>query len=197
MAERYEQITAAQRDVREVYVGGFFGQLVSGAVWLLAAAVGTWVSLDAAAVALWLGGMLIFPVTSACLRASGRPASLPSGHPMVGLAMQVAFTVPAGLLLAILLAQYRPEWFFPASMVVVGAHYLPFVFLYGERLFGVLAAVLAFLGVALVFWDPDVPEASGAWLTGVLLVAFAFLLRASAARRGQATGPDRSGPAGV
>ena len=35
------QIDEAQRDVRLVYVGGFFGQLVSGALWLLAAA-GSW-----------------------------------------------------------------------------------------------------------------------------------------------------------
>ena len=39
-------------------------------------------------------------------------------------------------------------------MVIVGAHYLPFVFLYGERLFAVLAAILVCLGVAIIFWAP-------------------------------------------
>ncbi|MGB7980595.1 MAG: hypothetical protein WCF36_07355 [Candidatus Nanopelagicales bacterium] len=38
------QIHEAQRDVRLVYVGGFFGQLVSGGLWLSAAAVGTFSS---------------------------------------------------------------------------------------------------------------------------------------------------------
>lgn len=183
MTERYEQITSAQRDVRDVYVGGFFGQLVSGVVWLAAAAVGTWASLDAAAAALWLGGMLIFPLTSLCLRLSRRPASLPPGHPMIGLATQIAFTVPAGLLLAVLVGQYRPEWFFPAGMVIVGAHYLPFVFLYGERLFAVLAALLVSLGVAIIFWAPGAPDTTGGWVTGAVLVGFAFVLRTSATRR--------------
>ena len=74
------QIDQAQRDVRLVYVGGFFGQLVSGVLWLTAAAVGTFSSPTAAIAILLLGGILIFPVTMACLRLAGRPASLPAGH---------------------------------------------------------------------------------------------------------------------
>lgn len=34
-------IADAQRGVRRVYVGGFYGQLVSGAVWLVASAAAT------------------------------------------------------------------------------------------------------------------------------------------------------------
>ena len=111
-AERgYPQLAQAQGDVREVYRGGFVGQLVSGAVWLLAAAAGTWLSAGAAVIVLWVGGVLIFPLTSWCLRLSGRPAALPGGHPMAALATQIAFTVPPGMLVAVALAQYRPEWF--------------------------------------------------------------------------------------
>jgi len=111
-AERgYPQLAQAQGDVREVYRGGFVGQLVSGAVRLLAAAAGTWLSAGAAVIVLRVGGVLIFPLTSWCLRLSGRPAALPGGHPMAALATQIAFTVPPGMLVAVALAQYRPEWF--------------------------------------------------------------------------------------
>jgi len=104
-AERgYRQLAQAQGDVREVYRGGFVGQLVSGAVWLLAAAAGTWLSAGAAVIVLWVGGVLIFPLTSWCLRLSGRPAALPGGHPMAALATQIAFTVPPGMLVAVALA---------------------------------------------------------------------------------------------
>ena len=75
------QIDQAQRDVLLVYVGGFIGQLVSGVLWLTAAAVGTVSSPTAAIAILLLGGILIFPVTMVCLRLAGRPASLPAGHP--------------------------------------------------------------------------------------------------------------------
>ena len=172
-------IAEAQRDVRRVYAGGFYGQLVSGAVWLVAAAFATWSSPPVAVATLFFGGMLIFPLTTLVIRLSGRPSSLPPGHPMAGLAMQIAFTVPIGFVVVVAMLGGDSELFFPAGMVIVGAHYLPFVFLYGMRLFAVLSAALVVPGVLLLYGLP-VPSTVGAWLTGALLVAFAFLLRASA-----------------
>lgn len=176
------EISQAQRDVRDVYANGSYGQLVSGIVWLLAAAASTAVSHTAGMVALLAGGALIFPLTTLLLKASGGPASLPAGHPMAPLAMQLAFTVPLGLLVAVAAAGYREEWFFPASMIIVGAHYLPFMFLYGTVLFGVLGALLALGGVALALWLPNT-FATGGWVTGVLLLVFALLLAASHRRQ--------------
>jgi hypothetical protein len=179
-------IADAQRDVRTVYVGGFHGQLVSGSLWLVAAAVATWGSALAGVFTLLLGGTLIFPLTTLALRLSGGPSSLPAGHPMRALATQIAFTVPFGLLVAAAVTGYRQEWFFPASMIIVGAHYLPFVFLYGMPLFAVLAALLTFGGVALALWTSAAPAAGG-WVTGAILVVFAFLLRRHARRPGHRT----------
>ena len=170
-------ITAAQDDVRRTYAGGFHGQLVSAAVWLSAAATATWGSSGAAVAVLFLGGTLIFPLTWTLIRLSGRPASLPAGHPMKALAMQIAFTVPLGLVVVVALLPADGERFFPATMVVVGAHYLPFVFLYGMRLFAVLSLALVVPGVVFLLWVP-VPFAAGGWLTGVVLLVAALLLRA-------------------
>ena len=168
-------ISDAQGDVRRLYAGGFYGQLVSAAVWLSAAAAATWVSPGSAVVVLFLGGVLIFPLTWTVIRLHGRPASLPAGHPMAGLAIQIAFTVPVGLVVVIAMLGGRSELFFPASTVVVGAHYLPFVFLYGMRLFAVLAAALVVPGLVLLLWVP-VPLAVGGWTTGATLAVFALLL---------------------
>ena len=54
----------AQREVRTVFVGGFWGQLVSSALWLTSAALGVWVSPRAAIIAVVLGGFFILPVRS-------------------------------------------------------------------------------------------------------------------------------------
>ena len=35
-------VQTAQREVREVFLGGSVGQAVSGLVWLISAAIGTW-----------------------------------------------------------------------------------------------------------------------------------------------------------
>lgn len=172
-------IVEAQRDVRRLYAGGFYGQLVSAVVWLSAAAAAQWASTGSSVVVLLLGGTVIFPLTWLFIRLTGRPASLPSGHPMAALAMQVAFTVPIGLLVVVALLAGRGELFFPASMVVVGAHYLPFVFLYGMRMFAFLSVALVVPGLTVLVWV-SVPPPLGGWVTGALLVVFAVLLRSSA-----------------
>ena len=192
-------IADAQRDVRTVYAGGFYGQLVSATLWLLAAGMSVVVSHAAGILVLLVGGVAILPITMLLLKATGGPASLPAGHPMAPLAMQIAFTVPLGLLVALAAAGYREEWFFSASMVIVGAHYLPFTFLYGTPLFAVLGATMTFGGVALALWLPN-SFTTGGWATGMLLLTFAVLLRRSHrrtaaleqhTRRNQADGADR------
>lgn len=175
-------ITEAQGDVRRIYAGGFHGQLVSAVVWLCASAIATWISVSGAVAVLFLGGTLIFPLTWVLIRLSGRPASLPSGHPMRALAMQIAFTVPIGLVVVVAMLPGDGELFFPASMVIVGAHYLPFVFLYGMRAFAYLSLALVVPGLTLLVWLPG-PFAVGGWLTGVVLLVAAFLLRAASERR--------------
>jgi hypothetical protein len=173
------EIHAAQQDVRRVFLGGFAGQLVSATVWLASAAFATWGSRRAAAAVLFFGGMLIFPLTQATLRLMRRPASLPSGHPMNALAMQVAFVLPLCLPLVYAASVHHAVWFYPAFMVVVGAHYLPFIFLYGMPHFGVLSAILVTAGILIGLYLPQ-PFSLGAWLTAAVLALFAVLgLRAS------------------
>src|SRR5262249_33898430 len=87
-----------------------------------------------------------------------------------------AFTVPLGMPLAFAASRHHGAWFFPAAMVVVGAHYLPFVFLYGQRLFAVLCALMVGGGLMLGLYVRE-SFALGAWITGVLLVLFSLVLR--------------------
>jgi hypothetical protein len=61
-------------------------------------------------------------------------------------------------------------------MIVLGAHYLPFIFMYGMWQFGVLSATLIVSGVAIAMYLPT-PVSLGAWLTAALLFAFAFVGR--------------------
>ncbi len=95
---------------------------------------------------------------------------------MNALGMQVAFTLPLTLPLVIGVAALRPAWFYPALMIVMGAHYLPFVFLYGMWQFAVLCATLVASGVLIAMYVPK-PISLGAWFTAVLLLVFAFVGR--------------------
>lgn len=178
-------VAEAQREVRTVYLGGAVGQLVSGVLWLTAAAVATAVAPRTGFLVLALGGTMIFPITQAVLRAMGRPATLSDANPLRHLAMQIAFTVPLVLPLAAAAAMHRLAWFFPACMIIVGAHYLPFVFLYGMRMFAVLAGILVSAGLAIGLWVPG-PVALGGWVGGGVLVVFAGVLWRIASRESAA-----------
>ncbi len=168
------EIAQAQADVRRTFLGGFAGQLVSAVLWAASAAACTWHSLYLGEIVLVLGGFLIFPSTQVLLRILGHDYALPKGHPMNALAMQIAFTLPLSLPIVIGIAALRPAWFYPAFMITLGAHYLPFVFLYGMRQFAGLSAILVTAGVAIGMYLPK-PLSLGAWTTAAILFAFAFV----------------------
>lgn len=185
------EIREAQREVRTAFLGGFVGQLVSAALWLGSAALATWSTPRAAITLLVAGGFFIFPMTQLGLRLLGRPGRLRPDNPLGALAMQVAFTLPLSLPVVGAAALYRLEWFYPAFMVLLGAHYLPFTFLYGMRLFVPLAALLVAGGVGLGLRGPPVFSA-GAWATAAVLFAFALAGRALV-RAEEARGPGDPG----
>jgi hypothetical protein len=182
------QISDAQREVRTVFLGGFAGQLVSGLIWLLSAILATWGSPKAAIIALVGGGFFIFPLTQLLLWLMGRPASLPNGHPMNALGMQVAFTLPFNLPLVAAATAHQLNWFYPALMIALGTHYLPFIFMYGMPEFGVLAGLLIAAGVTIGLYVQSV-FSLGAWLTAIVLLLFAFLVRITALRESRRAQP--------
>jgi hypothetical protein len=174
-------IADAQREIRQGYLGGFMGLLVAGVLWLATAALATWSSPRAAILFVVFGGMFIFPMTRLGLAVIGHRVAITPGNPLNGLAMQVAFTLPISLPVVGAAALYRLDWFFPAFMIVLGAHYLPFVFLYGMKLFAVLCAALVSAGLGLAMYAPP-SFAAGAWVTSAVLLAFAFAGRLVALR---------------
>jgi Family of unknown function (DUF7010) len=163
------QIADAQRDMRYTFAGGLAGQGVSAALWFVSAALGTWGTPKQAILSLVAGGFFIFPLTWLVLRLSGRPARLHPDNRLNQLAMQVAFTLPLTLPIVGAATLYELNWFYPSFMIVLGAHYLPFAFLYGMPLFAGLCTTLVSTGVALGMWGPAVFPLGG-WITGVVLV---------------------------
>lgn len=65
------EIIEAQKEMRARFVGGFYGQLVSGILWLVSAGLATWNSPRASITALVVGGFFIFPLTELLVRVGG------------------------------------------------------------------------------------------------------------------------------
>jgi hypothetical protein len=167
-------ILEAQREIRTVFLGGFAGQLVSGLIWLVSAALSNWVAPKFGMVGLFLGGFFIFPLTQLVPRVLGRNTRLSAGNTLNQLATQIAFTVPIGFLLVGAAMLAHQDWFYPAAMIIVGIHYLPFCFLYGMWQFGILAGLMIGGGVLFAQYLP-LGFSAGGWTTGILLLIAAVI----------------------
>ena len=160
-------IDEAQKEMRSRFLGGFYGQLVSGLVWLISAALATWSGPGTAIAELVIGGFFIFPITELFIRLDGRGAKLSPENSLRSLGMQVAFVLPLSMPLLLPVTQHSLNLFYPAMMILLGAHYVPFVFLYGMRMFAVLAALLLGGGVTIALYLPT-SFSVGAWYLSLI-----------------------------
>jgi hypothetical protein len=173
-------IAEAQKEMRSHFAGGFYGQLVASVVWSLSASLAAVASPARAMVALVLGGFLIFPFTELFARIRRMP-TLSKANELTGLGMQIAFVLPTSMLLLVPVVRYNVNLFYPAMMVLLGAHYIPFVFLYGMRVYAGLAALLGGGGVFCALTCGS-RFSIGGWYTAALLFLFSLLAKAIAAK---------------
>ncbi|WP_027107847.1 DUF7010 family protein [Lacticigenium naphthae] len=167
-------LSESQKEMRGAFLGGFAGQLISGLIWLLASGISVLAKPQYGMAVLFFGSMSIFPLTQLILFMIGRKPKVNKDNGLWPLGAQIAFIVPINFLLVGGISIYRPMWFFPAAMIVVGSHYLPFMTLYGMKIFGVLATLLISLGTYLALYGPQIFSLGG-WITGILLIIFAFI----------------------
>jgi uncharacterized protein DUF7010 len=94
------------------------------------------------------------------------------------LGWQIAFTLPLSMLLLVPVTEFRLNLFYPALMILLGAHYLPFAFSYGMRMFIPSCAILVCSGVAIARYFPE-SFSLGSWICGLILFVFAWIGRAA------------------
>ena len=95
--------------------------------------------------------------------------------------------LPFSMLLLVPVGLYNLNLFFPALMVLLGAHYLPFATPHGMRMFLFLAGILIGVGVVIAHYLSGT-FSLGAWAGGLALFAFAWMGRAIAI--GEASAPS-------
>lgn len=175
------QIEDAQREVRKVYSGGFPGLAISACVWFASAALGSWVSWQAAMWMLIIGGAFIFFCLEMLIHAIGRRPSLSPDNALNPLTLQLAFLLP--LLLPLITGAFlaRNDWLYPAFMVALGAHFLPFSFLFGMWQFAALGLLMGVSGMVFGLASTESFVVAG-WYGAVVQLLFAFLCLEAARR---------------
>lgn len=164
------ELAQAQAQIRRSYRSASVGQIYSGTVWLLSALAWTFIGTTAGIVVLVGGGFFIYPVTAIVSRLLGGSGSVAAGNPL----REAGYTIPIvgalGIPVAGAAALYEIGWFYPAFMVIMGAHYLPFSHLYGMRIFIPLGAGMWIVGLSIGLWAPEY-SVVGAWFTAIALLA--------------------------
>lgn len=176
-------IADAQRDMRDAYFSGAPGMITSATAWLVAAVFAWRVSPERAVWVLFIGGMLIHPVSVLLTKALGRSARHSRGNPFATLALASTFWLVLSLPLAYAVSLVRIEWFFPAMLFVIGGRYMTFSTMFGTRVFWVCGAALALAGYWLgrMLAAPYVTAFTGAGIEAVFAIAIFYGARRTAA----------------
>ncbi|RKZ05221.1 hypothetical protein DRQ21_00145 [Candidatus Fermentibacteria bacterium] len=166
MNELYNRHT----EYRHCHLGGSVYLAVEGVLWLLSAAFGAAGQVPAAMLILLIGGMLIHPVASGFSRLLGMSSPAESSTLPV-LNTWLALTIPLGLPLIIMTtADGHASMFYPAFAVLVGAHWLPFAWIYSMKSFLVIAGSMVTAGIFFGFVHTASFSACGFISGGILLV---------------------------
>jgi len=166
VAEQYCQHT----EYRRCHRGGAVYLAVEGVLWLLSAVLGILRQIPAAMLVLLLGGMFIHPIATVCSRFLRLPLPHESNRLSV-LSTWVALTIPLGIPLIFMAVRSGHEnAFFPAFAVLVGAHWLPFAYIYSMKSFLALAGILVLAGISFGFVFKPSFSACGLVVGGALLL---------------------------
>ncbi|HSJ29174.1 MAG TPA: hypothetical protein VLB67_13280 [Acidimicrobiia bacterium] len=171
-------IEDAQRELRDAYQGASVGQFVSAAVWGASAATATATGLVAGIWVMLIAGFFIYPITQAVLKMTGSTGVVPRDNPFRQLSVTVPIVGPLMIPLVGAVAYLENDWFYPAMLLAMGAHYLPFSTLYGRQGFIPLGIVMCVMAVVVGLWAPAFGVAA-AWATAAMLVGFGVTLRRS------------------
>ena len=175
-------IEQAQLNMREGYVAGAPGVLVSGLVWLAAGIVWAGQGARLAFTVLFVGGMLIFPLSAAISRFAFQAPAVAKDNPLNRLGLESTVPLFAGLLIAYVLLPISPPQAIALLAVAVGARYFSFATLYGDRGFWLLGGAIALVGAAFSLgWIQD--GLNVAMCVGIVEISFTGLLLARRRRR--------------
>jgi len=171
----------AQADMRSGYFDGAPGLLVSGLVWMVSGLFAVFASQGSAVLALLFGGAVIHPLSVLAAKILGRAGAHRKDNPLGRLAIEGTLWLLAGIAIAYAMQLLRPEWFFPAMLLLIGGRYLTFQSLYGLRIYWICGATLCIAGLVAGLVRAPVPVSI--FVGSAIELIFATLVFIKARRR--------------
>jgi hypothetical protein len=161
-------------EMRITYLGAVPHTIFTSLIWLISGALGIVYSKSIAILFFLIAGTFIFPGGELIRKLFKTPNAISKNNKLPLFFTLLAMTVPMSYPLLYFICKSNINLFFPAFTVLIGAHYLPFVYGYHMHSFGVLSILLVGVGT----WSGiELMEyfSLQAFLTGGILLVFAIL----------------------
>jgi len=173
-------------------LAGFPILLVFAVAWLAAGSLSYWAPRDVVPWIYLLLGVPAMPVAITLERRLGYVPA-PTPDPLLPLTLQILFVQVVAFPAILLVWDAAPEYVPVAFAAVVGAHFLPFQWVYCTRLYGILGVVVAVgpFMLAVLFGESAI-HYTGFFVGGALLVG-AFIARSHAKATWLASGQAAQG----
>jgi len=136
-----------QKDMRNAYLGGGTGILVSGVIWLISGLAGMYLTEETSILIFFIGGMLIYPLGVFSAKLSNRSGKHQKNNPLAKLAIESTAILFIGLFIAYSIFQIQKSWFFPVMLMIIGVRYLVFQSIYGMKVYWILGLFLIVSGM--------------------------------------------------
>mgnify|MGYP000084157395 FL=1 len=136
------RVEDAQRELSRAYANGGPAVAISGVVWIIASIIDRNYGTRSAFNALFLGGMLIVPISILVSRKFFGAEKTDAKNPLNRLGFESTMMLFAGLLISYALLPVAPNQAFAALAAAIGARYFTFRSIYGSGLFWGLGGAL-------------------------------------------------------
>jgi hypothetical protein len=156
---------------RRTYLGASPHTFYTAAVWLAGGLVGEFASRGLAIWVFILGATFTIPMGELLRKLMQAPNAMSPENKLGKLFMLSAFGIPLCYPLIYLACRGNLNFFFPAFSILVGAHYLIFIYGYGLNSFGLVAFLLVAIGSLSAIIYPQQFSLS-AYGTAIVLIVF-------------------------
>lgn len=168
------QLEDLQSNMRQAYMGGGPGVLVSAATWLVAGALTFYFNETTGIIAFFIGGIFIIPIGIFIAKLFNRSGNDTKGNTLAILSFECTAILFIGLFISYIVFLLKTEWFFTIMLMIVGARYFIFQTIYGMKIYWLIAIAMVITGFFSLFLE--IPLYLVALLGGGIELIFATII---------------------
>ena len=161
-------------EFRFTYLGAAPHSMTVGTLWILSGIISKFTSIGFTILFFFFATAVNFPIGEFVRKLMKVPYSMNKDNNLAKLFPWLSFTIPLSIPLIYMACQYNINYFFPAFTILVGAHYLPFVWAYKMPTFAILSILLVFTGSYIAIYFNNVFDLA-AYTTGAIIIIFGII----------------------